>query len=169
MAETKIYIPDGLDQKLREQAMRRFGYGRGSISAAAEEALGQWVARMEGIDRRLAMIKERARGDRQVVAVLLFGSYARKEPGFRDVDVAILAEEGAKGFGVLSEYRNLVGADSGIDIALLNDMPLQTKQRVMGEAVVLCVRDAKKLYDYSSDVIIRGSDFRYVYDKVLMG
>lgn len=168
MAETKIYIPDSLDKRLREHAMRRFGYGKGSISKAAEEALLQWVAKMESIEKRLATIADKAKKDKSVVAVLLFGSYARKEPGFRDVDVAILIEEGAKSFSVLSAYKNLVGADSGIDVSILNDLPLQIKQRVMGDAVPLYVRDTRRLYEYSSDIIIKGSDFRYIYDKVLM-
>jgi hypothetical protein len=45
MAETKIYIDDNVDKKLREEAMARFGYGRGSISSAVEEAIVQWLRR----------------------------------------------------------------------------------------------------------------------------
>jgi hypothetical protein len=40
MAETKIYIPDSLDAQRREAAMRKFGYGRGSISRAVEYGAG---------------------------------------------------------------------------------------------------------------------------------
>jgi len=35
--DTKIYINDKLAERWRELAMKRFGYGRGSISKAAEE------------------------------------------------------------------------------------------------------------------------------------
>ncbi len=40
---TKIYINDRLGLKWKKLAMKRFGYGRGSISKAAEEALAMWV------------------------------------------------------------------------------------------------------------------------------
>ncbi len=168
MAETKMYLSDDLDKRVREYAMKRFGYGRGSISKAAEEALMQWVSKTESIERKLAAVVDKAKKDTQVIAVLLFGSYARKDPGFRDVDVALLLEEGAHGFDLLSAYQNVVGLESGIEISILNDMPLAIRQRVLKEAILLYVKDAKKLYDYSGKVIIEYSDFRYFYDKALI-
>ena len=39
MAETKAYLPDSLYAQLRGFAMKRFGYGRGSISRAVETAV----------------------------------------------------------------------------------------------------------------------------------
>lgn len=168
MAETKIYIPDELDRRVREYAMKRFGYGRGSISKAAEEALARWVSKIESIEGRLAAVVDKAKKDKSVVAVLLFGSYARKEPGFRDVDVALLIGEGSHSFDIRAAYQNLAGLDSDIEISILNDLPLPIKQRVMGEAVLLYVRDTKKLYEYSGDVITKGRDFKYLYDKALI-
>lgn len=51
MAETKIYIADDIDMKLRELAMERFGYGRGSISSAVEEAIVQWLNKQYAIKK----------------------------------------------------------------------------------------------------------------------
>ncbi len=45
MRELKIYISDELNELFRKTAMDAFGYGRGSISKAAEEALKQWCER----------------------------------------------------------------------------------------------------------------------------
>ena len=42
MRELKIYLSDQLNERFRKVAMETFGYGRGSISKAAEEALLQW-------------------------------------------------------------------------------------------------------------------------------
>lgn len=42
MAELKIYVSKELNEKFRRIAMRVFGYGRGSISRAAEDALARW-------------------------------------------------------------------------------------------------------------------------------
>ena len=38
----KIYLPEGLDQEFRKAAMNAYGYGRGSISKAATEAISEW-------------------------------------------------------------------------------------------------------------------------------
>ena len=47
MAELKIYISEGLNEKFRRIAMRVHGYGRGSLSKAAEEALTKWCSERE--------------------------------------------------------------------------------------------------------------------------
>jgi hypothetical protein len=41
----KIYLPEGLDQKFRKAAMNAYGYGRGSISKAATEAISEWCSK----------------------------------------------------------------------------------------------------------------------------
>jgi hypothetical protein len=47
MAELKIYLSDGLNEKFRRIAMRVYGYGRGSLSRAAEEAIAKWCSAHE--------------------------------------------------------------------------------------------------------------------------
>ncbi len=46
MGSIKIYISDITEKKFRKMAMELYGYGRGSISIAAEKALSEWVARV---------------------------------------------------------------------------------------------------------------------------
>jgi hypothetical protein len=47
MAELKIYLSKELNEKFRRIAMTIYGYGRGSISKAAEDALAKWCTRRE--------------------------------------------------------------------------------------------------------------------------
>jgi len=47
MAELKIFIPDSLDMRFRKAAMNAYGYGRGSLSKAAAEALAEWCKEKE--------------------------------------------------------------------------------------------------------------------------
>jgi hypothetical protein len=47
LAELKIYLPDGLNERFRRIAMSVHGYGRGSLSKAAEEALMKWCSERE--------------------------------------------------------------------------------------------------------------------------
>ena len=47
MAELKVYLSEELDKKFRMLAMSIFGYGRGSLSEAAVEALSSWCHEQE--------------------------------------------------------------------------------------------------------------------------
>ena len=47
MAELKVYLSEELDKKFRQLAMSVFGYGRGSLSEAAVEALSSWCRQHE--------------------------------------------------------------------------------------------------------------------------
>lgn len=47
MAELKVYLSEELDKKFRQLAMSVFGYGRGSLSEAAVEALNSWCKEHE--------------------------------------------------------------------------------------------------------------------------
>jgi hypothetical protein len=42
MVELKIYLSDNLNERFRRTAMNVYGYGRGSLSKAAEAALTNW-------------------------------------------------------------------------------------------------------------------------------
>jgi len=47
MAELKIYLSESLNEKFRRIAMSVYGYGRGSLSKAADEALTRWCSEHE--------------------------------------------------------------------------------------------------------------------------
>ena len=42
MAGLRVQLSDELEKLFRKIAMKRFGYGRGSLSRAAEEAIRRW-------------------------------------------------------------------------------------------------------------------------------
>ncbi|MBO3802686.1 MAG: hypothetical protein JTT11_02230 [Candidatus Brockarchaeota archaeon] len=48
MGGIKVYIPDDLERKFREAAMRLYGYGRGSLSIASEKAFAAWLSQVSG-------------------------------------------------------------------------------------------------------------------------
>jgi hypothetical protein len=47
MAELKIYLSNSLNERFRRIAMSVHGYGRGSLSKAAEEAFMKWCSEHE--------------------------------------------------------------------------------------------------------------------------
>jgi len=47
MKPLRIYLPEELEKKFRKASMENYGYSRGSLSRAAEEAVGRWVRTRE--------------------------------------------------------------------------------------------------------------------------
>ncbi|MCL4383654.1 MAG: nucleotidyltransferase domain-containing protein [Candidatus Marsarchaeota archaeon] len=160
MAETKIYIADEVDAKLRALAMERFGYGRGSISSAVEEAIIQWLNTQHAIKNKIQGIIKIAEKDRHVIAILLFGSYARREKNYRDIDIAILIDNEIKSFDELNKYSTIED-DIKFDISILNDLPLNVQTRVLNEAKIIFLNDKNKLYDYSIQIAEKWSNYSY--------
>ena len=169
MAETKIYISDEIDKKLRERAMSKFGYGRGSISSAAEEAISQWLLKESVIGNKLKIIKEMAKTDKEMVAVLLFGSYARKEQNYRDVDVALVLKEDKKSEQKLFDYLKAVNSaeDKLIDIVIFNTLPLEMKKSILNEADILYASNISELYDKSIETIKAWGEYSYMFNIML--
>ena len=49
MAGIKVYVRDEVEERFRRLAMMVYGYGRGSLSKAAEEAFLQWMMQHDTI------------------------------------------------------------------------------------------------------------------------
>jgi hypothetical protein len=47
----KVYIPDELEEEFKRTSMEVHGYGRGSISKAAAEAIQEWTAEHQAIQK----------------------------------------------------------------------------------------------------------------------
>ena len=47
----RIQLKSDLERRFRETAMRRFGFGKGALSMAAEEAIEAWVSAAKGASR----------------------------------------------------------------------------------------------------------------------
>ena len=43
MGEIRGVVTNGAEAKFRQLAMKKFGYGKGSLSKALEEALDNWI------------------------------------------------------------------------------------------------------------------------------
>jgi hypothetical protein len=51
MKDMKIYLPEELEKRFKKMSMDAYGYGRGSISKAAAEAIRRWTVEHEEILR----------------------------------------------------------------------------------------------------------------------
>jgi hypothetical protein len=50
MREIKVYLSEQLDKRFRKAAMDVYGYARGSISKAAENAFLEWCQKQEAVN-----------------------------------------------------------------------------------------------------------------------
>jgi predicted nucleotidyltransferase len=168
MAQTKVYLSDSVDAQVRETAMKRFGYGRGSISKAVETAVVQWLAMEEGIWNAIAAMVEKARKDPNVIGLMLFGSYARREPNFGDVDVALVLDNLKANDS--KEYEDALrgrGGRARFDIVVFSQLPLDLQRTVMNEAQVLYARNGRDLRGVSAEVAERWEEFKPTFEYLL--
>ncbi len=161
--ETKVYVSDKIGSKWKELAMKRFGYGRGSISRAAEEALAMWIENEEKIAETLAKLKEIAGKEESILALLLFGSYARKEQ-YHDIDVAVLLTDKANRIKVLSKLESAVPEYPKFDFSVFADMPTSMKSRVMSECAVIYEKPGFDLKAVSAELIQEWADIKPMLD-----
>jgi predicted nucleotidyltransferase len=96
---------------------------------------------------RLPRIAQHFRDDPRVVAVYLFGSFARGDEGpLSDVDIAVLLDPGTPRadrwpltLDYLVEINRLLGTDE-ISFVLLNDAPLTMRYEIIRTATILLDR-----------------------------
>lgn len=58
MEDLKIYLPEDLKKEFKKRSMETFGYGRGSISKAAGEAIQRWTSEREKITQEFPPPKD---------------------------------------------------------------------------------------------------------------
>lgn len=167
MSQIKIYSTKEVDKPFRALAMERFGYGRGAISKAAEEALIRWINNISAINSLIEKVVIKAKDDRRILAVILFGSYVRKDPNFRDVDVGLLLKNSEDSSRVYSDYAAFVGGENYLDISIINSLPIEVQSSVFNDAVVLYCSNYPALYDYTIDLIKKSADSRHILQEAL--
>jgi len=57
MGELKVKIPDSLERKFREYALKKYGYKKGALSMAAEKILSETVKRESASNKEDLFLK----------------------------------------------------------------------------------------------------------------
>lgn len=115
-------------------------------------------------DPALARLIARAKSDRDVLAVLLFGSRARGNASAEsDVDVClVLTSEPASDLAG-AEKRLEYLADVDFDVVIFQQLPVYIRSRVLKEGGVLFARDEDALYDLAARTARAFERFRHIY------
>jgi predicted nucleotidyltransferase len=123
---------------------------------------------MDAASRRAVhRLLERARADRDVLAVIPFGSHARGEPSpASDVDVClVLAGDPDRAAQTAKRLAYLGETDA--DVAVFQSLPLHIRSRILGEGRILFVRDEDALYALAVRTVRAWEDFRHIHRRYL--
>ena len=69
MGEIRGVVANADEVKFRQLAMEKFGYGKGSLSKALEEAVENWISL-----RRIEDVFEKAFANREIEQIEVFGN-----------------------------------------------------------------------------------------------
>jgi predicted nucleotidyltransferase len=130
------------------------------------------------IRARLDRVAERYSGDSRVVAVYLFGSFARGEEGpLSDVDLAMLldrrtprADLASLTLSYLAELNSILGTDE-VGFVVLNTAPLTLRHEIIRTGKVLVDNDPEARLDFEVRTEDLYMDFRpalEAYDDELL-
>jgi len=121
---------------------------------------------MMGISQKLEKLLSKAKEDADVLAVMLFGSYARSEK-YRDVDVCLVLapQSSAKAFDKRLEYSGC----KCVDVSVFQELPIYVRKRVLKEGIVKLCKDEDALYEIAFKTIREFEFFKPGYEIYLKG
>jgi predicted nucleotidyltransferase len=121
------------------------------------------------VEKAFRKISEKAKDDKDVLAVILFGSYARNEK-YSDIDVCIVLEPAKRQSLFLSKKRlEYLAAFPNLDIQIFQQLPIYVKMRVLRDGKTIFCRNEDLLYDLCFSTIRQFEYFKPRYLSYLEG
>ncbi len=116
------------------------------------------------MDKELVGLIGKAKKDKDVLAVSIFGSFARGEK-YRDVDVCLILRPQKYSNLEMSKKRLKYLSEAGdkFDIQIFQQLPVYIKHRILKEGKIIFCRDEEKLYDLALLTIKEYEDFKPIY------
>jgi len=120
------------------------------------------------VDRVVERLVSAARADRDVLAVILYGSRARGDAhAASDLDVALVLTDGVRTPLDVGRIQLRYASLSDADIQVFQRLPLAVQSRVLREGRVLFVRDEDALYEAAFRTVRAWELFRPRYEAYL--
>ncbi len=93
----------------------------------------------------------------QVLAIYLYGSYARMEPKpYSDIDIAVITQM----TDPLRDLKEIIGSYSSkkLDVQVFSDLPLPARMQVLAQGVPLYIRNEDSLWSVIKSVSLSYMD-----------
>jgi len=124
---------------------------------------------MKLTDKNVQGLINLAKKNPQVLAVGLFGSFARGEK-YRDIDVCIFLKPSNYLPKNLSRLRfHYTLSNEKYDVQVFQQLPIYIRKRILKDAKILYCRDMDLLYDLYFMTLRQFEDYRPYYEKYLEG
>lgn len=119
------------------------------------------------MDKQLAGLAEKLKKDRDILAVSIFGSFARGEK-YKDIDICLFLEP-TKSNSQMTKKRlkYLSNFPDIFDIQIFQQLPIVIRQRVLKEGNIIFCRNENKLFDTAYLAAKEYEDFSPVYNKYI--
>jgi len=119
------------------------------------------------MDKVIKGIVEQAKKDTLVLAVALFGSYARKER-HNDIDVCIFLKRGKYSAKQLSQKKlEYTSENEKYDIQIFQQLPLYIQERIMKEGKFIYGEGSMELYDICFEMLRNLEHYKPFYKEYL--
>ena len=116
----------------------------------------------------LKRLIEKAKTDKRILAVGIFGSFARGEKDYSDIDVCIFLVPGKYSKIELSRKKLEYVCDE-LDAQVFQQLPLYIRDRILKEGKILYYKDEDALYDLMYRAMKEIGDFMPKYESYLEG
>lgn len=118
--------------------------------------------------KQLDELIKRARQDKQILAVFLFGSAARGDNlDNSDIDICLMLKKGAYAPLELSRKKLEYLKSFSLDVQIFQQLPIYIKKRIIQEGKNLFCADDDELYEIVFQTIQEFEDFRPIYSEYL--
>ncbi len=119
---------------------------------------------MQKIKQKLAELVSKVKKDKEILAVMIFGSFARGEK-FEDVDICLVM---GKNYGLAKAGKmrtELSSLSDKFDVHIFQQMPLYIRARILKEGKIIFYRNRDALYDLAFLTIREFEDFKPIYQS----
>lgn len=115
----------------------------------------------------LKEIIEKINEDKNILAVILFGSYARKEK-YRDIDICLVLFKKLNNLEMSKKRQDYLSiSKSKIDIQIFQQLPLFIRKRILKEGKIILSKNEDKLYEIAIQTIKEFEFYKKYYFQYL--
>ena len=112
-------------------------------------------------------VRDKIKKDRLILAVALYGSYARKEP-YRDIDLAIILNKKISNIEmsrIKMRYSSLM--PSNFDIKVFQQLPIYIRMQVIKDGKIVLCKNFDDLYELSFLTLKEFGFYKKIYNLYL--
>jgi|SRR3989344_553956 len=122
------------------------------------------MKKMNVLDKKFI---EKIKRDKEVIAMLIFGSYVRGE-NHKDIDVCLVLDKKYPDKEMTNkrvEYYSDIS--SKFDIQIFQQLPVYIKVKILKEGKIILCKDEDKLYEIAYDAIKEYDNFKEIYTSYI--